>query len=93
MPGELKEFGYLFFGEKGGQMMKIEGSIRVPDLESARDTVRLVMMRDSRLMQGFVLDPKTHERLWAAVPGVLREEMVHAGFGPDLLKGPMGILK
>ena len=81
----LTEFGYIFFADKNGQTIKIEGSIKLPDIESARDSVRLFMMRDSRIMQAFLYDPKTKERLWAAIPGVLREEVTRAGFGPQVL--------
>lgn len=92
MADKMTEFGYMFFAEKNGQTMKIEGSIKLPDLESARDSLRLFMMRDSRIQQAFLIDPKTKERLWAAIPGILREEVTRAGFGPQVLAGRNGIL-
>jgi hypothetical protein len=85
MPEAMTEFGYIFFADKNGQTIKIEGSIRLPDLESARDSVRLFMMRDSRITQAFLVDHKTKARLWAAIPGILREEVTRAGFGPQVL--------
>lgn len=86
----VKDYGYIFYAMKAKNLVKLEGMIKVPSLESAQDTVRLVMMRDSRITQGFVVDPTTKEVLWAALPGLIREQLEKAGFGQEVLAGISG---
>lgn len=83
----VKDYGYIFYAMKGKNLVKLEGGIKVPSLQSAQDTVLLVMMRDSRITQGFVIDPATKEVLWASMPGLVREQLVQAGFGPEIFAG------
>lgn len=89
----VMKFEYLFYAVKGKQLVKLEGAIKVPSLESAKDSMLLVMMRDSRITQGYLFDPITKEALWISIPGILRQQIAEAGFTPDVIQGPSGLVR
>ena len=81
------QFGYIVFASRRKDLVKLEGRIFAPNQKSAEDTVMLVMQRDSRIQQAFLVNPETGETLWGAFPGTLRQELEKAGFGPDFIRG------
>lgn len=91
---EYPEFAWGFIGMKAGQQYAIKGRHRFPDLASARDTLFLMAMRDSRLLEARLMDGKTGEILWAVLPGIVRMAMERAGWTLDILMGlpPPGVV-
>lgn len=84
---QYPEFGWGFIAVKNGQQIALKGKSRFVDLASARDTLSIIALRDSRILEARLTDPKTGEILWAALPGVIKLSIEQAGFTPDLITG------
>lgn len=84
---QYPEFAWGFIAVKNGQQIALKGKSRFADLASARDTLFIIALRDSRILEARVMDPKTGEILWAALPGIIKLSIEEAGFTPDLITG------
>lgn len=84
---QYPEFAWGFIAIKNGQQVVIKGKSNFADLASARDTLFILALRDSRILEARIMDPKTNEILWAALPGIIKLTMEQAGFTPDLISG------
>jgi len=76
---------FIVYGMKHGQEVQFRGSIVVPNVMSAVDTIRLLVEKDPRITKAMVSDPKSGEIVWAVFPGPVKTQMERGGFGPDLI--------
>lgn len=84
---QYPEYLWGFIAVKNGQQVALKGKTKFADLASARDTLFIIALRDSRILEARLMDPKTNEILWAALPGVIKLSIEEAGFTPDILTG------
>lgn len=78
---------FALIGVKAGRTERIEGSGAFPGIDSLKDTLALVMSRDSRLMEAVIMDP-SGKILWHCTPGSFRALLEKAGFTPDSIVRP-----
>jgi hypothetical protein len=84
----LEPYFLVVVALKAGDKIRIEGTVPFYSLECAAATLNVVAMRDSRILEAYVLSADKKLVLWGVSPGPIREYLAQGGLTPDILLGP-----
>ena len=86
----LQPYFLVVVALKGGQKIRVQGTVPFYTLECACATLNLIAMRDSRIQEAYVLSADKRRVLWGVSPGPVREYLAKGGLTSDVLAFPSG---